>query len=148
MNITTQENPTINIPQRKLFDVCRELNELAFPISRRDDALFYLRPDMCIRQQDFSAIYDENGRTKTPDILEFIYIPTTDDLLKATHGTVNQLVESNTAGWYVYTSVDPKQDGNLIKGNGATPWFALADAWLQVQRWKTGADLKPGDIIH
>lgn len=154
--------PIVNIPHKKLFEVCLELNKLAFPISRRDDALFYIRPNMCIRQQDFGAIFQENGtpfgyritdltntkidwgKPRPALVDELIYVPTLDDLFKQTHGTVNQLTETLTSGWFAYTGVRPitteqKPEDLLpdfIKGNGETPWFALADVWIQVQKWK------------
>lgn len=159
MNIeVSKEAPILNIPQRKLFDVCLELNKLAFPVSRRDDALFYIRPDMCIRQQDFDAIKNEMGRpfattfeSEQPHpralVDEFIYIPTEADLFKETHGTVNQLTETLTSGWFAYTNVRESDEFSpFLKGNGATPWFALADAWIQVQKIKTQNDLKVSDI--
>lgn len=165
MNIESQKTaPVINIPERKLFDVCLELNKLAFPISRRDDALFYVRPDMCIKQQDFDAILNETGyrwKLKIGDkmsgsgfiyeehkslIDELIYIPTEADLFKETHGTVNQLTETLTSGWFAYTTVRATEGENFMRGQGATPWFALADAWLKVQKLKTQNDLTAEDI--
>lgn len=144
--------PTINIPQKKLFDVCLELNKLAFPVSHRDDALFYIRPDMCIKQRDFDAMLDETGRPYSkwnmpkpknksdmqPRLIdEIIYIPTEDDLFHETFGTINQLTETLTSGWFAYTNIRVEEGSpEFFKGNGATPWFALADAWIQVQQWK------------
>jgi hypothetical protein len=149
-SITRMKNaPIINIPQRRLFDVCLELNKLAFPVSRHDDALFYIRPDMCIRQQDFDAIKNEMGRPfsthyegekQHPKALvdELIYLPTTDDLFFMTSSIVNQLTETLTSGWFAYTNVKPGEAEVEVafRGQGATPWFALADAWIQVQKWK------------
>lgn len=157
----------MNIPEKKLFDVCLELNKFAFPVSRRDDALFYIRPDMCIKQQDFGALYEENSRPfgyRMTDLAnvkidwsekrkslfdELIYIPTEADLFKETHGTVNQLTETLTSGWFAYTTVRTEPESpEFIKGNGATPWFALADAWLKVQKLKTLNDLVAKDISN
>lgn len=165
MNIeTSTDKPIVNIPQRKLFDVCLELNKLTFPISRRDDALFYIRPDMCIKQQDFDAVLGEDSRPWSGQwqkelesgvvmgglrsiLDELVYVPTEADLFKQTHGTVNQLVETLTAGWFAYTNVRSGDEfSDFIKGNGATPWFALTDAWIQVQKLKTQNDLKANDI--
>lgn len=171
MNITAStDKPVMNIPQRKLFDVCLELNKLAFPISRRDDALFYIRPDMCIKQQDLNVILAENGfaygynsvlrqvsitTTEMKNVEpirgrnlkdELIYIPTEADLFKQTHGTVNQLTETLTSGWFAYTNVRAAEGESFMRGQGATPWFALADAWIQVQKLKTQNDLKANDI--
>lgn len=164
MNIESQKtSPVMNIPEKKLFDVCLELNKLTFPVSRRDDALFYIRPDMCIKQRDFGAIQSEFGRAygfkKNGEIEnkvvtnslvdELIYIPTEADLFKETHGTVNQLTETLTSGWFAYTTVRIESESpEFIKGNGATPWFALADAWLQVQKLKTANDLTAKDISN
>lgn len=133
-------NAVIHIPTRKLFDVCLELNKLSFPISRRDDALFYIRSDMCIKQTDFVTILGDNGRAyqgeKVSLIDELIYIPTESDLFKETHGIVNQLTETLTSGWFAYTNIRATEESNFMRGNGETPWFALADAWIQVQKWK------------
>ena len=141
----------MNRPKGTLFEVCKELNNLAFPVSRRDDALFYIRPDMCVRQQDFDAILDERNKpfatSKRPLIDELIFIPTEADLFRETPD-VNQLTKTNTAGWFAYTGLRPQEDADYFRGNGITPWFALADVWIQIKRWKTGADLKPGDIIN
>lgn len=148
MNIEKMKTaPVISTPQKKLFDVCLELNQLAFPVSRRDDALYYLRPDMCIRQRDFDVIRGENSLAMTPNTQELVYIPTMNDLFHATPD-LEQLTKTNSSGWFAYTNVQPEESAQLIKGNGATPWFALADAWIQIQKWKTGAELKIGDIIH
>lgn len=153
----------MNIPEKKLFDVCLELNKLAFPFSHRDEnSLFFVRPDMMIRRQDFEIIlgdderqysrwFNEEQKKKTTKgnppqrlIDEVIFKPSYEDLFKETHGIVNQLTETLTAGWFAYTGVRPvptdQKEKDLlpdfIKGNGATPWFALADAWIQVQKWK------------
>ena len=137
----------VQVPKTELFDVCNELNRLSFPVSRSDYALFYIRPDMCIRQQDFSAIYDERGRVLTPNIKELIFIPKEEDLWHELTGTVNQLTQSNTAGWWAYTNIMPESSNDILRGNGATPWFALADAWIQVQKWKLQANNQDhGDI--
>lgn len=152
MNITASiDKLVINIPQRKLFDVCLELNKLAFPIGRYDDAVFYLRPNMLIHQQDFDTIFSEDGHAFSNSqrgiISELVFYPTTADLFKQTHGTVNQLTETLTSGWFAYTNVRSGDEfSDFIKGNGATPWFALADAWIQVQKLKTQNDLKASEI--
>lgn len=149
----------VTIPQRTRFDVCLEMNKLAFPASRRDDALFYIRPDMCIQQRNFDSILDGKGMPfgfqyvrgvedkllKHNLIDELIFIPTEKDLFSTLSGTLNQLTETLTSGWFAYTGVRG-EDEMFIKGQGANPWFAMADAWLLVQKWKTKGDLTAQDI--
>jgi hypothetical protein len=136
--------PPAEIPKRDMFDVCKELNRLSFQSSRRDDALFYIRPDMCIRQRDFDSIRGEHGQayggrySGETDIRslrdEIIYIPTEADLFHALESDLEQLTHTNSAGWFAYTNI--RLDDGTIRGQGENPWFALADAWIKVQEWK------------
>lgn len=137
MNIEIHKsNAKIDIPKREMFDVCLKLNKLAFQPSRRDDALFYLRPDCCIQQKDFDAIRNEWGRSLMPNIKELPYIPTEADLFHALSSDLNQLTLTNTSGWFAYTNVQAEEKAPLIRGQGETPWFAMCDAWIKIQEWK------------
>lgn len=135
MNIEIQKSSAkTDIPKREIFDVCLKMNKLAFQPSRRDDALFYLRPDCCIQQKDFDAIRNEWGRPFMPNIKELPYIPTESDLFYALSSDLNQLTLTNTSGWFAYTNII--LDDGPIRGQGETPWFAMADAWIKIQEWK------------
>lgn len=136
MNIEIQKiEATINIPKREVFDVCVKMYELSFQASRRDDAVFYLRPDMCIKQSNLDSLVNEYGRPLSSSIKDLVYIPTEGDLFHALSSDLNQLTLTNTAGWFAYTNVRG-DDEQFIRGQGETPWFAMADAWIKVQEWK------------
>ena len=141
MNIERQKTAQkIEVPKREMFDVCLKMNQLAFQPSRRDDALFYLRPDCCIQQKDFDAIRNEWGRPYLPNIQELPYIPTEADLFHALESDLEQLTHTNSAGWFAYTNVQTEENAPIIRGQGENPWFALADAWIKVQEWKLKTD--------
>jgi hypothetical protein len=145
MNIELQKTKTvIDIPKREIFDVCKELNRLSFQASRRDDALFYIRPDMCISQQNLDSLVNEWGRPLSSSVQDLIYNPTVADLFHALDGDLNQLSLTNSAGWFAYTSI--RLDDGTIRGQGETPWFAMADAWIKVQEWKLGIEKQNANI--
>lgn len=163
MNIEIQKTaPIMNIPKRNVIDVCFELNKLGFPFSHRDEnSLFFIRPDMCLRRRDFEVILGTDGKQfsrwfqdphqtdkdLSPRLIdEIIFFPTESDFFRELSGTLNQLTETNTSGWFAYTNVRDNNE-QFIRGQGENPWFALADAWKVVQEWKLGGDKRDAALI-
>lgn len=138
------------------FELCRELNRFGFPQKRRDDAWYFLRPDMLIsitsidslygvdkRPYGYSSMKVESGTygpigTPRASIFEqLIYYPTLEDFQEYLGGTLQNVVLSETSFFIAY--INGIHEGETIRANGVTMWKALASAIYAKMLAKNGA---------
>lgn len=107
------------------FELSRELNKLGFPQSRRDDAWYWLRPDMLIPITEKDSLY---GVDKRPFDLMFenlIYYPLEADFLSYLGANFQGINHMEEDGLY-YAYVNGLAEGDNLRSSGTTPWLALA----------------------
>lgn len=109
------------------FELCKELNLHGFPQKRKDDAWYYLRPDMLILMRDSEMLRDESKNMI--HVSECIYRPTTDDFIEYLGTDLQNIVQTVRSGWFAYTN-STLGEGVTTRSGGDTPWLALANVVL------------------
>lgn len=115
-----------------LFEVCVKLSENNFPQSRKDDAYYFVRPDMLVRMDQFGALRDIDkimGFGKGDMFGKLIYYPTLDELIAVTKPT--QLILTVDSGWWAYQDTLPTDSdfGVSHRQTGDNLWFAVANLY-------------------
>lgn len=116
----------------KLFEICAKLAQNNFPQSRKDDAHYFVRPDMLVRMDNFGAIRDTDktmGFGKGDMFGKLIYYPTLEELIEQTEPT--QLIKTVDSGWWAYQDTLPvDQDfGVSHRQTGENLWYAVANLY-------------------
>lgn len=124
----------MELPKKDVFEECVRMKCLSFPENRKFDNYYFVRPDVLIQGRDVDSLKNPFSKFTPQNIYDLlIWYPTEQDIISRLGLTLKTINFSVTSGVWVYTDVK-NENGEDIRGNGVTLWFALADAWCNAKR--------------
>lgn len=111
---------------KTVYDVCVDLKRNGIEQSRKDDAFYFVTPDILVRIQDIDSLHKPDKTRDWEDLFEkLVYYPTTQDLIGYIGSDLQQIQRLSDFTLFAYVEPDTSEQ-EAFRGRGNSIWEALA----------------------